>query len=380
MHAAARAALCRRRERIGHRVERAGFLAAGAGVAAGGTLAAASWEHAEDLGTAANADAGAGGVVSRAQADRAQTTAIVNSALLFLDLIPAARAVRGAATASRGARAGAREGAEQAAERATGRAGREGAEQAGARAGREGVEKAGGESAEQVAKASRRLQPNEAANWPSVARDYVGKQLDEVGPPPGYSAYKVGGRAILRRNNADDALFARLSLDGDGIIRAGAPPRVRVSNPLRKAEGVGELLARAGHTARPPHHQAHHVIPDEVVRKHPLFRLARERGVFDHDAPENIALLARREVREPGRAPFVPEKIPGLSDGLPRHQGPHDTYSQLVMDIADDALDDIKQQSLRLQDLSDTAIESLTRDILEDAWQVLKAWDRPVLK
>ncbi|WP_233104310.1 AHH domain-containing protein [Haliangium ochraceum] len=213
-----------------------------------------------------------------------------------------------------------------------------------------------------------------------MARDYVGKQLDEVGPPPGYSAYKVGGRAILRRNNADDALFARLSLDGDGIIRAGAPPRVRVSNPLRKAEGVGELLARAGHTARPPHHQAHHVIPDEVVRKHPLFRLARERGVFDHDAPENIALLARREVREPGRAPFVPEKIPGLSDGLPRHQGPHDTYSQLVMDIADDALDDIKQQSLRLQDLSDTAIESLTRDILEDAWQVLKAWDRPVLK
>ncbi|WP_233104100.1 AHH domain-containing protein [Haliangium ochraceum] len=364
------------------------FLAAGAGVAAGGTLAAGSWEHAEDLGTAANASTAKGGVVSRAQADRAQTTAIVNSALLFLDLIPAARAARGAATASRGARAGAREGAEQAAERAGRegaeqageRAGREGAEQAGERAGREGAEQAGAEGAEQATKARRRLQPHEAANWASVARDYVGKRLVDAGPPPGYTAYHVGGRSILRRTNADDALFARLSLDGDGIIRAGAPPRVRVSNPLRKAESVGELLAQAGHTARPPYHQAHHVIPDEVVRTHPLFRLARERGVFDHDAPENIALLARSEVREPGRAPFVPEKVPGLSEGLPRHQGPHDNYSQLIMDIADDAKEAIGEQGLRLEDLSPEALQSLTYKVLRNSWQVLKAWDRPVLK
>ncbi|WP_233104155.1 AHH domain-containing protein [Haliangium ochraceum] len=352
------------------------FLAAGAGLAAGGTLAAGSWEHAEDLGTAANASTGEGGVVSRAQADRAQTTAIVNSALLFLDLIPAARAARGVATASRGARAGAREGAEQAAERA----GREGAEQAGERAGREGAEQAGGESAEQAAQASRRLQPNEAANWASVARDYVGKPLDEVGPPPGYAAYHVGGRSILRRNNADDALFARLSLDEDGIIRAGAPPRVRVSSSLRKAESVGELLTRAGHTARPPHHQAHHVIPDEVVRTHPLFRLARERGVFDHDAPENIALLARSEVREPGRAPFVPEKIPGLSEGLPRHQGPHGDYTRMIRRLVDEAGESLHARGLRLDAVSDEVLERLIDKLTSSAWQTLKTWDRPVLK
>ncbi|WP_045118456.1 AHH domain-containing protein [Haliangium ochraceum] len=348
------------------------FLAAGAGVAAGGTLAAGSWEHAEDLGTAANASTGAGGLVSRAQADRAQTTAIVNSALLFLDLIPAARAVRGAAVASRGARAGVREGAEQTAVRT----GREGVEQAG----REGAEQATAEGVEQATKASRRLQPNEAANWASVAHDYVGKRLVEVGPPPGYSTYHVGGRAILRRNNADDALFARLSLDEGGIIRAGAPPRVRVSNPLRKAESVGELLARAGHTARPPYHQAHHVIPNEVVRSHLLFRLARERGVFDHDAPENIALLARSEVREPGRAPFVPEKIPGLSEGLPRHQGPHRRYTRAVIDAARSTELEVLTMGYRIVDLDDATLKLLADRVLQKAWDMLRHWDAPVLK
>ncbi|WP_233104148.1 AHH domain-containing protein [Haliangium ochraceum] len=365
------------------------FLAAGAGVAAGGTLAAASWEHAEDLGTAANADAGAGGVVSRAQADRAQTTAIVNSALLFLDLIPAARAARGAATASRGARAGAREGAEQAAERAGRegaeqageRAGREGAEQAGERAGREGAEQAGGESAEQVAKASRRLQPNEAANWASVARDYVGKRLVQVGPPPGYSTYNVGERVILRRTNADDALFARLSLDEGGIIRAGAPPRIRVSNPLRKAESVGELLARAGHTARPPYHQAHHVIPDEVVRKSNLMRLARQRGVFDPDAIENIALLAKREVREEGKAPFTPAKVPGLSAPLPRHQGPHPAYSEVILQAARRAEQELLEQGFTsLDEVPDELLKVATKDIQRDAWDTLEMWQSAVLK
>ena len=67
----------------------------------------------------------------------------------------------------------------------------------------------------------------------------------------------------------------------------------------------------------PPGFQAHHLIPDEVARTHPLAQAARARGVppWDLDNPENGIAL-----------PGSPEKVG--TTGLPVHRGSHRGYTK----------------------------------------------------
>src|SRR5690606_8310391 len=113
-------------------------------------------------------------------------------------------------------------------------------------------------------------------------------KLDEVGVPQGYTVYTSGGRTFLRRSTANDERFAQLTVDADGVIQAGSAKSLRVSSSSRAGASVGRLLESAGLKQRPPHHQAHHLVPDEVVRKRDLLREAYERGLFDPDGPDNI--------------------------------------------------------------------------------------------
>ncbi len=149
----------------------------------------------------------------------------------------------------------------------------------------EGIE---GAAEQGVATASKRLRPQEAANWQDIERHYLGKSIEEVGAPPGYSKYKIGGRTFLRRKVSDDRRFVQLTVE-DGVIRVGPARSPRITKAERRTESIASLLKNNGLTRRPPHHQAHHVVPDEIVRKHPLMREAHKRGVFDPDAPDNIA-------------------------------------------------------------------------------------------
>ena len=66
----------------------------------------------------------------------------------------------------------------------------------------------------------------------------------------------------------------------------------------------------------PPGFQAHHLIPDEVARTHPLAQAAKARGVppWDVDNPDNGVAL-----------PGSPEKVG--TTGLPVHRGSHRGYT-----------------------------------------------------
>jgi hypothetical protein len=355
------------------------FLAAGVGVGAGGALAGRGWEQWGDLDTAANASASDDGqIVTRGQADAAFTSAVIDSAFAFLDLIPAAQAVRMATTPRRGLPVATRTGtaslpAASLDEAAPGlppsvRGADDMAEP--------GVRNAAGEAIEQTGAhagqgAALRLRPDEAANWPELAQRYIGRKLQDAGVPPGYGRVSREGRAGLSRAVADDARFAQLHIDGSGVIRPGPAPSPRVSNGYRTAQSVDGIVARNGLAKRPPHHQAHHVVPDEVVRKHPLMREAHRRGRFDPDAPENIALLAERRANG-----LVPDKVPGLSEGLPRHQGAHRTYSKEVTDAANIVVRDLEQASGTLKSVPDDVLREAAADVLDRAWAILRSWER----
>ncbi|MCK6516082.1 AHH domain-containing protein [Myxococcota bacterium] len=71
----------------------------------------------------------------------------------------------------------------------------------------------------------------------------------------------------------------------------------------------------------PPGFQAHHLIPDEVARTHPLAQAARARGVppWDLDNPQNGVAL-----------PGSPDKVG--TTGLPVHRGSHKNYTEYARD------------------------------------------------
>jgi hypothetical protein len=358
------------------------FIAAGVGLGAGGALAGRGWEQWGDLDTAAGASVSDDGqIVTRGQADAAFTGAVIDSAFAFLDLIPAARIARVAATTRRGLPAAARTGATsvpagnldeavpgvppsvRGTDDAIGPGVRDAAgtemAQAGARTGQE---------------TTMRLRPDEASNWPELAQRYIGRKLDDTEVPPGYGRVEREGGPGLSRKVADDVHFAQLHIDGSGVIRPGPAPSPRVSNSYRTARSVDGILASKRLPQRPPHHQAHHVVPDEVVRKHPLMREAHKRGLFNPDGPENIALLAERRANG-----MVPDKVPGLSEGLPRHQGAHQEYSKQVIDAANIVMRDIEQTYGALDKLPDEALRDAAVEVLEEAWAILKNWHGPHL-
>ena len=75
-----------------------------------------------------------------------------------------------------------------------------------------------------------------------------------------------------------------------------------------------------------PCYLAHHLIPDEVARTHPLALAARARGAppWDLDNPDNGIAL-----------PGSPEKVG--TTGLPVHRGSHANYTEHARDALREA-------------------------------------------
>jgi hypothetical protein len=157
----------------------------------------------------------------------------------------------------------------------------------------------------------------DALFWSDV-EPYVNKKLSEVGTPPGYTRYERDGQTFLRRTNADDALYPRLTVDGDGVIRVGPAAGGRISTPGALAKALG---------TRPLNHEAHHLVPDAVVQDHPLFEAARTRGSppYDLDRASNGIYLPNTDA----------DRIPGVTDHLPVHSGSHPQYNLLAQREAD---------------------------------------------
>jgi hypothetical protein len=136
-----------------------------------------------------------------------------------------------------------------------------------------------------------------------------------------------GGYTLRRASTWAGKGNPELHLDGEGIIKEGkSPDRERVSTP----GALGDRMETAG-VALPKGFQAHHLIPDEVARTHPLAQAARSRGVppWDIDSANNGIAL-----------PGSPDKVG--SSGLPVHRGSHANYTEhtkRTLKTAQDALE-----------------------------------------
>ena len=146
----------------------------------------------------------------------------------------------------------------------------------------------------------------------------------------GYAVQVDGeGYAVRRAPGLAERGIPELHLDAEGVIREGSSPdRERLSTP----GALSNRMEKAG-VPLPPGFQAHHLIPDEVARTHPLAQAARARGVppWDVDGEGNGIAL-----------PGSPDKVGAT--GLPVHRGSHRGYTEHAKDILDGQITALAQE------------------------------------
>lgn len=318
------------------------FIAAGVGAGATAVTVGRSWENYGDLATAADATINDElALVSQGQADAALTTALVDSVFAFLDVAgPALKVVRGLR--------GAGKAVEEVAEESIETTAREASQQV--------LERGAVETAEELGEGVARIAPEQAANWSEVSQ-LIGRPVNEVTLPAGYRTYQRGGKTFIRRAEANDQLFARIGVDENGLITAGRPASRRVSRPGALARALGE---------RPPRHQAHHVVPDEIVRDHPLFDAARRRGQPPYavdDASNGVYLAEGEQFR-----------VVGVSDDLPLHSGSHREYNELARTEADQMSNALIRDYGSLGQVPPEVLSNAAHEVQERMWTHLQSW------
>ena len=172
----------------------------------------------------------------------------------------------------------------------------------------------------------------------------------------GYAVQIDGeGYAVRRAPGLAARGIPELHLDAEGVIREGpSPDRDRLSTP----GALSSRMERAG-IPLPPGFQAHHLIPDEVARTHPLAQAARARGAppWDVDGEGNGIAL-------PGSADKVG------TTGLPVHRGSHRGYTKHAEEIMNTAQDALETQVGGLEQVPPEVLletmKALERQLRED--------------
>lgn len=220
------------------------FIAAGVGLGLTGYQVGSAWEHYDDLADVSQATYDVdNAVVSRAQVEAARTAAIVETAFGFLDALgPAAKGLKSVAAGRRAAPiadAGA-EVLEETGEAAAERTARE--------VGEEAAETTGHELGEVAAEAGTGAAATATASNLEQVRALVGTSIDDLAEPPaGYRFFERNGKRFIRRIDADDARFVKLSRDPSGLIvlagRAGSAashmmPLASISRPITLVDAM----------------------------------------------------------------------------------------------------------------------------------------------
>ncbi|MCP4131389.1 MAG: DUF4157 domain-containing protein, partial [bacterium] len=120
-----------------------------------------------------------------------------------------------------------------------------------------------------------------------------------------------GVKYIRRGKGMADDFHIQLFIDDYGIIRMGTGS-IRLSKSGKLREALVKALGR-----NLPGHQAHHLVPDQVVKESPLFREALERFIYNIDNAHNGILL-------PEAVEFAKKYGTG---NLPLHCGSHPNYT-----------------------------------------------------
>ena len=162
---------------------------------------------------------------------------------------------------------------------------------------------------------STRIRPHDAANWDEI-QDLIGKKLDDVDLPNGYSTYKTkDGRTFIRRDTADDSLFGRLTVDKDGVIQPG-----RATSGRPRASTAG-WLSDVRRKVSDPSHPLHFLVSPRQGTGSAGF------------AWRTTTRVTRRGARQTGRYHGA-EHEPVIQVG---HQGAHaaDVPEQFMLEDAD---------------------------------------------
>ncbi|MTI30878.1 polymorphic toxin-type HINT domain-containing protein [Xanthovirga aplysinae] len=186
----------------------------------------------------------------------------------------------------------------------------------------------------------------------------IGKHIDELKEAPeGYAFFYKNAKKKIRRVDATDKRYKRLTVDDDGIIKEYKGPQ-RISKPGQLRKNLGDPPG--------PNHQAHHLVPDNVVRKHDLYQelLKRKKGLYDIDKKSNGIYLAE----ETGG------RVAGKSDMFPIHNGSHSTYDDEILNRIDRVLEESNIDVFDLGNVSDSGLKKLADEVEKQALNLIKEW------
>lgn len=113
-----------------------------------------------------------------------------------------------------------------------------------------------------------------------------------------------------------------------------------------------------------PNHEAHHIVPDNVVRNSPLHKYAIEQGWYDVDRVSNGKYLAKSDA----------DKVVGKSDILPTHSGSHRNYDEAIKNKIDQILQLNLIDPSTINSLNQTQTIGLINKIESEAQTILLGW------
>jgi len=173
-------------------------------------------------------------------------------------------------------------------------------------------------------------------------------------PPQGYEFYVVGGEKKIRRIDAKTGL-KQLTVDAESgnIVEFTGSARISKPGKLRTALGTA-----------PTNHEAHHIVPDNVVRDSPLHRYAIEQGWYDVDRASNGKYLAKTDA----------DKVAGISDMLPTHSGSHRNYDEDIKNKIGQILQINSIDPSTINSLNQAQTIALINKIENDAQTILLSW------
>lgn len=151
----------------------------------------------------------------------------------------------------------------------------------------------------------------------------IGKNITTIDEAPnGYKFFNYKGQKHIKRINAQNEAYPRLTIDADNNIIKYTGPN-RLSNPYLAKKNLETVLGRN----IPDNHQIHHLASDNVVKNHPLYKEGSKRvgAVYNVDQASNLRALSTTEAK----------KVTGISDKYPTHSGSHPNWDKTVTTQAD---------------------------------------------
>lgn len=172
----------------------------------------------------------------------------------------------------------------------------------------------------------------------SQVRDLIGLPFDKKKLPKDYYVKNMGGVEVIVRKAADDKKFTPLTIDSNGRVQVNVSQRL--SNPTTMKKNFKKDWG-----VLPSGHWIHHLIPDTLIRNHPVGKALQKLG-FSVDEGQNLLNL-------PGKGVF------DSNVDVVGHWTDHPKYTRYVRD----ELDVLKDKYDPLDSLTTEQAKNLLQEI-----------------